>query len=322
VYTVLPSLFSSMKLSSTGDVIGTFLQDRATAIAGRLGPGPRTIPVTVSLSSTRAPTRTFNYTVVNDPLLGPLMAYASLLNTLMSYERSMEAATFSVRGTARIRKHDSIRFSNIFSGDQSSVAASAYVVAPVLYLMSNDYEKVDLDGLDIAITTTEEPRTAVLERVWLDDPRPRAGRTVPLKLLMRTYRGEDQLRTIPIAIPANANGPLSIVVSDGARLGIAEQREARSPLGSSRGVDQMIKAVNKGRRNDTLYVKLVSAESGAVVSGETLSSLPPSVLGVLEGERNGGNFNPLHSATLGEWELATEHAVTGSKTLTISVSQN
>src|SRR5258708_1382751 len=31
VYTVLPSLFSSMKLSGTSDVIGTFLQDRATA---------------------------------------------------------------------------------------------------------------------------------------------------------------------------------------------------------------------------------------------------------------------------------------------------
>ena len=42
VYTVLPSLFSSMKLSTTGEVIGTFLQDRATAIAGRLGAGPQT----------------------------------------------------------------------------------------------------------------------------------------------------------------------------------------------------------------------------------------------------------------------------------------
>ena len=41
VYTVLPSLFSSTKLSTTGEVIGTLLQDRATAIAGRLGAGPR-----------------------------------------------------------------------------------------------------------------------------------------------------------------------------------------------------------------------------------------------------------------------------------------
>jgi hypothetical protein len=84
----------------------------------------------------------------------------------------------------------------------------------------------------------------------------------------------------------------------------------------------MIKALNKGRRNDTLYVKLVNGQAGAVVSGEMLSSLPPSVLSVLEGERNGGNFSPLHTATLGEWELTTDQAVSGSKTLTISISQN
>jgi hypothetical protein len=320
VYTVLPSLFSSMKLSSTGEVIGTFLQDRATTIAGRLGAGPRMIPVSVALQRADTPRRTFKYTVVNDPLFGPLMTYASLLNTLMSYERSMEAATFSVRGSVSIKNHDAIGFNNIFSGDQSSIAAAAYVIGPVLNLMGNDYEKVDVDAVDLTITTTEQPKTATLERVWLDDPRPRAGRTVPLKMLLRTYRGEDELRTVPIQIPTNASGALTILVADGGRLGLAEQREARSS--QSRSVDQIIRALNRGRRNDTLYVRLMSSESGAIVSGEMLSSLPPSVLNVLEGERNGGNFNPLHSATLGEWELATEHAVSGSKTLTITISQN
>jgi SpoIVB peptidase S55 len=329
VYTVLPSLFSSMKLSSTGEIIGTVLQDRATTIAGRLGPGPRMIPVSVTLErrpdTARSPQtsntkRSFKFTVVNDPLFGPLMTYASLLNTLLNYERSMEAATFTVRGTATIRNHDPITFNNVFAGDQSSMNAAAYVIAPVIYLMGNDFEKIDLEGLDLAISTIERPQTAVLERVWLDDPRPRAGRTVPLKMLLRTYRGESELRTVPIEIPANASGALSILVSDGARLGIAEQREARSP--SAKSVDQVIKSLNKGRRNNTLYVKLLSSDPGAVVSGEALSSLPPSVLGVLEGERNGGNFSPLHTATLGEWELATDHAVSGSKTLTITISQN
>ena len=320
VYTVLPSLFSSMKLSSTGEIIGTVLQDRATTIAGRLGPGPRMIPVSVALERKNEPKRSFKFTVVNDPLFGPLMTYASLLNTMLNYERSMEAATFTIKGTAHIRNHDSISFNNIFAGDQSSVNAAAYVIAPITYLMGNDFEKVDLDGLDLTISTVERPQTAVLERVWLDDPRARAGRTVPVKMLLRTYRGEDELRTVPIEIPANASGALSILVSDGGRLGIAEQREARSTTGKS--LDQVIKTLNKGRRNNTLYVKLLSSEAGAVVSGEALSSLPPSVLGVLEGERNGGNFNPLHSATLGEWELATDHAVSGSKTLTITISQN
>jgi hypothetical protein len=187
--------------------------------------------------------------------------------------------------------------------------------------MNNDQEKVELEGVDLAITTTEQPKTAVLERVWLDDPRPRAGRTVPLKLLLRTYRGEPQVRTVPIEIPSNASGTLSVVVTDGGRLSMAEQRDVRTPQGA-RAVDLLIKSLNRNRRNDTLYVRLVNSEAGAVVSGETLSSLPPSVLNVLEGERSGGNFNPLHNATLGEWELATDHAVSGSKTLTLTVSQN
>jgi len=318
VYTVLPSLFASMKLSTTGDVIGTFTQDRATAIAGRLGPGPRMIPVTIALESSRAPKRTFHFEVVNDPLFGPLMTYASILNTLAQYERQFGSATFTVHGTARIRKHDQIQFNNLFSGDQSVIGAAAYVVAPITYLLGNDYEKVDLDGVDVAITTAEEPKTATLERVWLDDPRPRAGRTVPLKVLYRTYRGDDVIRTLPIEIPANATGTLSVLVSDGARLGQAEQREARLP--QPRSVDQMIRSLNKARRNNTLYVKLLGSDAGAVVNGELLSSLPPSVLGVLEGDRNGGNFNPLHSATLGEWELPTENAVSGSRTLSITIS--
>jgi SpoIVB peptidase S55 len=324
VYTVLPSLFASMKLSSTGDVIGTFLQDRATTIAGRLGPGPQLIPLTLTLESDRtlpAKTRTFKFGVVNDQLFTPLMTYATILNTASSYERQFGTSTFHVRGTAKVKKHDAIAFNNLYSGEQASMAAAAYIVAPIAYLVGNDFEKVQLESVDITLSTAEEPKTATLERVWLDDPRPRAGRTVPLKMLLRTYRGDDVVRTLPIEIPSNVSGTLSVLVTDGARLAQAEQREARTP-NQQRSVDQMIRLLNKGRRNNTLYVKLLGSDAGAVVNGELLSSLPPSVLGVLESDRNGGTFNPLHSAAIGEWELPTEQLVNGSRTITITVSQN
>src|SRR5207237_10056996 len=45
VYTVLPSLASSLTVSTTGEIIGSFLQDRAVAIAGRLGPVRRMFPL-------------------------------------------------------------------------------------------------------------------------------------------------------------------------------------------------------------------------------------------------------------------------------------
>jgi hypothetical protein len=321
VYTVLPSLAASLKLSTTSEVIGTFLQDRATAIAGRLGPGPSMIPISLTLESNRGQKHTFRFSVVKDQIFTPLMTYAAILDTLGSYERQNGVATYSVRGKAAVKKYDDITFSNLFTGNTASTGAASYMVMPITYLMANDYEKVELESLEFTISSSEEPKTATLQRVWLDDARPRAGRTVPLKVALRTFRGVEEVRTLPVSIPANATGPLSILVSDGSRLEQAEQREARLPQ-QFRSVSQLIRGLNKARRNNTLYIKLLGPESGAVVNGETLSSLPPSVLAVLEADRNGGSFNALQTATLGEWELPTDHAVSGSRTLIVTISAN
>jgi hypothetical protein len=42
----------------------------------------------------------------------------------------------------------------------------------------------------------------------------------------------------------------------------------------------------------------------------------------MESDRNGGSFSPLRSALLGEWELTTDHAVSGSRTLRLEIEQN
>ncbi len=320
VYTVLPSLFSSAKLSSTGEVIGVFNQDRATAIAGRLGPGPSLLPVTMSLEADRGGSRSFRFNAVKDQLFGPLMTYTALVNTLTSYERQFGTSTYSVQGKLRLKNHEAITFDNMFSGENAASNTSAYVTAPITALMNNDYETVDMEGLEISVKSTEQPRSATLERVWIDDPRPRPGRTIPVKVLLRSYRGEDIIQTIPIEIPANAKGNLALMVSDGQRLNQAEQREARLP--QPRSVPQLVRALNKARRNNTIYVKLLGSDAGAVVSGELLSSLPPSVLAVLESDRSSGNVNPLQTATLGEWQLRTEQAISGVRTLTIQLSAN
>ena len=131
------------------------------------------------------------------------MTYSALVNTLVSYERQFGTATYSAQGQgARSRITTPSRSTISFPAIPRRVGAAAYIVAPMTALISNDYEKVDIEGLELTFKSTEEPRTATLERVWIDDPRPRAGRTVPLKVLLRTYRGEDLLRTMPIAIPA------------------------------------------------------------------------------------------------------------------------
>ena len=98
VYTVLPSLFSSSKLSTTGETIGTFVQDRATAIAGRLGPAPKMLPITLELTPERGAPKTFRFEIVRDQMFTPLMTYSALLQTLTSYERQFGTTTYEVTG--------------------------------------------------------------------------------------------------------------------------------------------------------------------------------------------------------------------------------
>jgi hypothetical protein len=318
VYTSLPSLMSSFKIATMGEVIGTVQQDRATAIAGTLGHAPATVPLTVTLESARGPKRTFKYNAAVDQLFTPLLTYVALFNTLGSYERQFGAETVTVKGKASFDKHADLTYEDIFTGDGPIPAAAAYVAGPITMLLANDLEPVTLKGVELTITTAEESRSATIERVWLDDVRPRAGRSVPLKVLTRSYRGAEKISTIPIEIPANASGQLTVMVTDGKQLNQIEARELRRSL-QPQSVAQMIKALNQTHRNNRLYVRLLTGTPGAVVNGEALPSLPPSVLAVLEGDRSGGNFAPIRSAALGEWELPMDSAIVGTRVLTIDL---
>ena len=323
VFTMLPSLMTSFKISSLGETIGTMQQDRATAIAGTLGKGPVLVPMTITMQSAReggaAPiTRTVKLNLVNDQLFTPLLAYVSMFNTLGAYERQYGAATISVKSRARLKGHGDLTLEDVFANENPILGASAAVAGPLTMMLGNNIAAVTVEGLDVTVTATETPRTASIERVWLDDIRPRAGRTVSLKVLTRSYRGEEKISTLPLEIPANAPRELAVLVTDGRQLNAMEQRELRGSL-QPQTIAQLVRVLNDTRRNNRIYVRLMTGRPGAVVNGEAMTALPPSVLAVLEADRNGGSFTPIRNAALGEWEIPADAAVTGSRILTINL---
>ncbi|MDQ3349736.1 MAG: hypothetical protein M3545_17460 [Acidobacteriota bacterium] len=322
VYTMLPSLMSSFKISSMGEIIGTMQQDRATAIAGTLGKGPAVIPMSVTLESTRedggVTRRQFTYSLAHDQAFTPLLAYVALGNTIAAYERQFGAATFAIKSRTRIQGHGDLLVEDVFTGDNATVGAATAVAGPVSMLLANDLEPITVSGMDITVQSSETSRSVTIERVWLDEVRPRAGRTVPLKVLTRSYRGEEKISTVPIEIPAHVSGPLTILVTDGRQLNAIEQRDLRRSL-QPQSVTQMIRVLNDTRRNNRIYIRLLNGRPGAVVNGETLTALPPSVLSVFEGDSNGGSYTPIRNAAVGQWELPMGSAVTGSRMLAIDV---
>ena len=317
VLTVLPSLATSSKLASLGTVVGTVSQDRATAIAGRLGPAPALIPVTVTLNSARGPSRRFSFGVADDPLFTPLLTYLAVANVITSYERQTGAATYVVRGRATVADAGTVAFDDVFVGDQGAANAAAYVAGPLTALYRNATAKFALDGIALTIDAQETTRTAVIERAWVDDSTVAPGRDVQLHVVVRTSTGEERLLHQTVGVPAHATGTLQLVVSDGPRLGLLDARDGRRA--ELQPAAQMVRSANRARRSNRIYVRLTAPAAGAVIDGEALPGLPASVAGVIDGDRPSSGGATLRVAPRGEWEIPVEFAVSGSRQLSLTI---
>ena len=320
VTTLVPSLANSSKITRIGDVVGTIDQDRPTGVYGSLGPGPELIPVSVSVAG---PDRGFDqrldFEIIDDPYFTPVLTLTGVLNTLLAWTRDVvPSSTYAVAGTVAVRGHEDVAFRNVFAGPAAGLSASTAAAAPLISLLDNRFERVAIDRVDIAITAHEEPRTATLERVRVDAPRPRAGDTVPVTIAARTRLGEEIVETVPVTLPRNVTGRVQILVADAATLRQREALAGRQPQ-QARSLPQLIRALSRARQQDRFYIQLLASRPGAVVRGQPLTDLPPSVLAILDGDRAGGDVTWLRNTTLGEWEAPTGYVVSGSRVLTLSV---
>ena len=319
VHAVLPSLNSSMKLASIGDVVGTLQQDRSTAVAGTLGTRPRTLSMTVSLTREHAPARRFTFAVADHPLLTPLLAYTALVGIVSEHERDIGPAAYAVRARASVAGHPPVEFDDTYTGDQPGISAASAIAMPLAALLTNGLEDVRLESLDVELAGVERIRSATIDRVWLGTTDIRPGSAVPVNILVTPWRGQPIVRTVSIDVPRNAEGPLTLVVGDGVRFGQWEQRELRAPL-KPLSVGQMIKVLNATRRSNRIYVRLVGRDTGTVIAGEALPSLPSSVLAVMQGDRGAAASPVLQSSILGAWEVPMGQAIDGLRTISIPLS--
>jgi hypothetical protein len=315
VYTVLPSLDSSMKIASLGSVIGTVTQDRATAVGGTLGAGPRELEVHLLLSSPRTPDRRFTFYVAHDPTLTPLFTYVAILNALTSYQRQAGALSVTARGTVDFGRDGQISIDDVFSGDSATTAAASAVATPIGAIVANEFKTAMPERLDLELRALEEQQGTTIDRIWLDTTRPQLGGTYALQIQLRDFRGGARTLSMPISLPTQADGPLTLLVSDAATLTTLEQRDLRPGKPASFG--ELIAQANNTRRNNRVYVRLIATASGAVVGGDTLPSLPASVQALLRSDA-GGAQTPVTKSVVGAWDQRLDVAVHGSRELTIN----
>jgi len=323
VYSVFPSLQVSWKIfAATVDAVGTVDQDRATAIAGHLGQPPRMIPVTVNLNSERGGERPFEFRLVEDELFTPVLALLSVLSVLQGHERAFGSSTLTLDSRLELADGRHVSLHDVFAGQQPAQRAAALVASPLALLLGNDFEKVGVKSLAVTVDASEEDNSATLVRAWVDSDEPLVpGSKASLKVQLRTHRGALVTREIPLPIPESAPpGTYSLLVGDAATMNAIEKAEMQQPF-APRDLDQLLRSLNGLRAGNRLYARLTRPDDGAIVGGEYLPSLPDSVLSVLRGADQGTGVVPIRNAEVWSGELATDHALSGARRLTLTVER-
>lgn len=319
--TVFPSLESSFKILESGELAGAIRQDRGTGIFGIMGEKPRMVPLNVHLTTSRGARKEFRYELARDPYLTPLLVNLTVYNTIIESERAQGVATFRVKGKINVKGEQDVVVENRFSSDSNAASTAALSIAvPVNYLMAAGYKNLDLQNVDLEISSQESDQSAALDSIRFGRTDVKAGESVDLELSWKKVNGEVIQKTYPVKIPENASpGSLTMLVSDGATLmALDEQEEGENLI--PRDLTQLIRFINNLRKSDRLYVRFFRQEPGALVKGEGLPGLPPSILSILKSERKVGAITPIHTSTLMEFELPTsEYMASGAKILRLVV---
>ena len=318
---ILPSLFASSRVSVTTKPLGVIQQDRATGIMGRLGGTARMIPVHLKLRTSRNAETTYQFEVVRDPMLSPLLLNFAIFSTIQSSERGLGKSTVRLKGKITIKDHPDARIEDAFSGGaNAALMASLSVAAPVYHLLSSGFESTEFDRIELDVTSVEEERALTLSHVTYDRTRVRPGDSVMVTVHLKKANQEAVAETYAVKIPPNlAPGPLSVLIADGDSLSQVDAREVPQSI-IPENLGQVIRAINNLKKNDRLYVRLFRRARGAVIKGEGLPSLPPSVISILGARKGAGGAQPLGLSTLAEYELQpTEYVISGQRTIEVEV---
>jgi hypothetical protein len=323
VITTLASAMSSTKIMSTGSTIGTFTQDRLTAIMGQLGVGPPMIPVEVTLQ-TPSSEKKFHFEVIESPQLTPTLVAVTTFNGIVGSPAYGEGSTLELQGEIDIQGHSPVTINDLFAPTDNPVPAGLFVATDVqavfARIYTNPYEIPRINGVRIRVIAQPERREATIDGAWLDKVEARPGDAVAVKVQLRPYRGPSFVQEIPITIPAQAaRGQLQLVISDSDYVNRNVQAAAASSQGQLPGLEQLINLINRERQNDRLYATLLQSTPTLTVEDKIMPNAPASAINVLDQRQSPTGARLSYQSTAGEWSVPMHQVISGERMLTITV---
>jgi hypothetical protein len=352
VVATLASPLNAFKIINTTETVGSFTEDRASAILGRFGVDARMIPVSVQVvqpagASAGGSVKTvseqvgpqlpvppsrqpamkggMHFEVLNNRELTPSAMLVSVYQSLSGTNAAAAEMSYRMDGELTLKGLPPVQLRGIMApteGTSGAIAAALYVNERFSRLYDNAVEQPEVTGLHLTMEEIPERRTAVLEGARLGRTEVHAGETLEVEATLHPYQAEARVVRLAVKLPESLSpGPMRVVVSDGGTLdrlttpATAGLGGGAHPIALADAVAQM----NRLHTNDRIYVTLLEHSVQAALEAQALPEVPLSMANVLEPLKAAQKMQLTGESVVEAGSIETGYAVSGSQVLTLEV---
>jgi hypothetical protein len=240
-------------------------------------------------------------------------------------ERLLGSSTVRVRGSVDFGgAAPALELDNIYSGEANiAIQAALGTALPVAQVLQSGFQDLRIGRMRLDVTSLDERKQLRLERTWASRREAKPGERIELAAVLRGENGAELVRKTPFQIPYGVPaGPLHVTFADGATMNLLDYRWPFAQREATSG-PQLVRAINRTRRNSSLYVRVWRTDRGFQLQNDQLPSPPASLRQILSsGPAASGGISNTWMAVISEMELdGYAAALSGSETIQITVKE-
>ncbi len=241
VVATLASPLNAFKIINTTETVGSFTEDRASAILGRFDVQARMIPVSVEVvpaagdgAAGAAAVKQvaqqiggpgagpdgalplpdaggltgrkggMHFEVLNNRQLTPAAMLVSVFQSLSGTNEAATELSYRMSGELTLKGLAAVRLEGIMAPSETgsgAVAAAMYVSERFDRLYSSALEQPEVTGLRLKMEAIPARLTAVLEGARLGEPEARAGQTLDVEATLHPYGAEARVVRLKVKLP-------------------------------------------------------------------------------------------------------------------------
>ncbi|MGC8643889.1 MAG: SpoIVB peptidase S55 domain-containing protein, partial [Isosphaeraceae bacterium] len=285
IHTVYPRASVSMKMGSPLKVVGVLDTDVSTCVAGRVGPVPDMLPLTVKVKTSHyADSRQYKVRIIREPTMLASLLMSVLTSAIDTEGNLPEELTAHLSASFQLKGQPPITLADTFSGPRYTGPMGAMALFSPLasianLLVKNPMAPVRIEGIDCEVQIEPGRRVATIESARLLSDTVEPGKDLKAFITLKPYKGEREVVEIALPIPEDFPEGMHEAIFSDAMMSVRRLFRNEPMLAEPHDLAGFMKTIRAQTelKRTAIYVHIPTPEQGLAVEGQELLNLPGSV---------------------------------------------